>query len=214
MIYTRKKKEELTLGKKKIVTIGAVIVAVVVGLAAFQSTTSQAEAKLTTDDIRKIVEDQYTGKITELELDKEDGKAVYEVELSGEKKEYDLKLDGTTGEVLHLSEEPLSKESKEEKDDSDDDINDEDKENQDLKNSNSKKPVIEDKKAEETALKEFDGKIISNELDEDDGRLVYEIEIHKDKKEADIEIDAITGEVVVVSIEQDDNDNDDDNEED
>ena len=51
--------------------------------------------------------------------------------------------------------------------------------------------------------------ITSNELDTDDGRLTYEIEIHKDKKEAEIEIDAITGEVIVVSIEEEDNEDDD-----
>ncbi|WP_404451182.1 PepSY domain-containing protein [Virgibacillus necropolis] len=198
------------MSKKKKVTIGAIIVTVILGVGIFQSTASQAEATLSTDDIRKLVADQYPGTITELELDEEKNNAVYEVEILGKKKEYDLKLDGNTGEVLHLSEKPLSKQAKNNYDnEADDDKDDKKVEKQQADDKNStKKAVIEANKAEKIALKEFDGKITSIELDEDDGRLTYEIEIHNAKKEADIEIDAYTGEVMVVSIEQDDNDDD------
>ena len=140
------------MSKKKKFTMGAIIVTVVLGIGIFQSTTSQAEAKLSTDDIRKLVAEQYPGTITELELDKEKNKMVYEVEILGEKKEYDLKLDGSTGEVLHLSEEPLSKEEE------NDDADDESEKSEAIKEASeaTNKPVIEDKKAEKIALKEFD----------------------------------------------------------
>ncbi|MFD0951687.1 PepSY domain-containing protein [Virgibacillus natechei] len=59
-------------------------------------------------------------------------------------------------------------------------------------------------KAEEIALNEFDGQITELELDEDDGRLMYEIEIEDGEDEAEIEIDAYTGEILVIEIDRED----------
>ncbi|ASK61269.1 hypothetical protein CFK37_03280 [Virgibacillus phasianinus] len=190
------------MGKKKKITAGAIIAAAVLGFGIYNSSTSQAQASMSSDDIRKLVEDQYPGKITELELDKEKNKAVYEVEISGKDKEYELKLDGSTGEVLHLQEKPISKDQPDDTDaDDDKDVKAEKQQNNDTKAAN--KAVIEYNKAEEIARKEFDGKVTSIELDEDDGHLIYEVEVKKGKKEAEIDINAYTGEVIVVSIEQD-----------
>ncbi|ASN07112.1 PepSY domain-containing protein [Virgibacillus necropolis] len=205
--------------KKKKIAVGGVVVAAVLGLGIFQATASQAEASLSTDDVRKLVADQYPGTVTELELDEKKNKAVYEVEILGDEKKYDLTLDGSTGEVLHLKEKPLSKNAKDNLDDADDNKDDKNAENQQQANddkSSVKKVAVEANKAEEIALKEFEGTIKSIELEEDDGRLTYEIEIKNGKKEADIEVDANTGEVIVVSLEEDDDDDDDkdDNDED
>ncbi len=50
------------------------------------------------------------------------------------------------------------------------------------------------------------------ELDEDDGQLRYEIEMKSKKQEATIEIDAYTGDIAVMEIDEDDDEDNDDEE--
>ena len=58
--------------------------------------------------------------------------------------------------------------------------------------------------AKEIALTEFQGKVTEIELDKDDGRLMYEVELKNETHEAEIEIDAKTGEIIEVEVEEDD----------
>lgn len=219
--------------KKKIgIAIGILVGAAALGLGVYQTSASKMNPELSTDDIRKLVEDQYPGTITEMELEKEHGKTIYEVDIIGDGKKYDLKLDGDTGEVMRIKEKTVLNQGKSSGDgDSDDRIimqpkqEDSSKtgnkaEGKDDKNSGeksdgnkdnknpAKSTVIDMKKAEKIALNEFAGTITDVSLDEDDGRMIYEMEIKADKKEAEIEIDAYTGEILVLSIETDDDDSD------
>lgn len=204
-------KEEKEMKKKLGISIGAVAGAMVLGLGIYHSDASQANPELSTDEIRQTVTDQYPGTITEMELEKNSNKVVYEVEVENEGKEYDIKLDGKTGEVLDLKEKEISnKESDAENDDDADDRDDSqdntegngnDNQNNTSNNENQN-TVIDLKKAEEIALKEFDGKITGLELDEDDGRQMYEIEMEKGEDEAEMEIDAYTGEILVIEIDR------------
>lgn len=66
-----------------------------------------------------------------------------------------------------------------------------------------KKEKISSKEAKSIALKLADGKIEDFELDEDDGRLIYEIEIKAKGVEHEIEIDAYTGEVIEHEVDDD-----------
>ncbi|PAV30689.1 hypothetical protein CIL05_06195 [Virgibacillus profundi] len=177
--------------KKLAIAIGTLTGAAVIGLGVYQTDAIKADPKLASDEIRDMISDQYEGSITEFELEKEFNKVVYEVEVEGNGKEYDLKIDGDTGEVLKEN----TKETK---------TNDVPTKEQDVKTSN--KDVIGIEKAEEVALKEFAGTITDLELDEDDGRLVYEIEIENGKKEADFEIDALTGEILEMEIDLEEDD--------
>jgi len=68
----------------------------------------------------------------------------------------------------------------------------------------TEKSVISTDRAIEIALGQFSGTVDDIELDTEDGRLIYEIEIESPSGEADIEIDAYTGEVLVVDIDLDD----------
>lgn len=56
------------------------------------------------DQIKDTVSDQYPGSITDIKLEKHGNQAIYEVEITGDQKKYELNLDGKTGEVLELKE--------------------------------------------------------------------------------------------------------------
>ncbi|WP_373895104.1 PepSY domain-containing protein [Virgibacillus sp. CBA3643] len=211
--------------KKKLgIAIGTMAGAVVLGLGIYHTDASQANPELSTDEIRQMVTDQYPGTITELELEKDSNKAIYEVEVASDGKEYDIKLDGSSGEVLNLKEKEISDdvEIAEKSDDTDDNQGNTTTNSNDSQDNSSNKnddsqdngnndrnstksnnnTVIDLEKAEEIALNEFDGKITDLELDEDDDRLMYEIEIENGEDEAEIEIDAYTGEILVIEIDR------------
>ncbi|MFD1038346.1 PepSY domain-containing protein [Virgibacillus byunsanensis] len=216
--------------KKKVgIAIATIAGAVVLGLGIYQSDAAKTDPNLSTDEIREMVKAQYPGTITELELEKRSNKAIYEVEVESNGKEYELKLDGNSGEILNLKETDTSKKASNTKEESsnvtmDDDNKDDDSSDTDDKtnkqdddntsNENkensqgvpSKKVVIDVNKAKEIALAEFSGTVKEMDLDDDDGRLIYEIEIRKGNREAELDIDAYTGEVLVLEIEVDDED--------
>lgn len=201
--------------KKKLgLAIGGIVAAGILGLGIFYSGASEAEAAMTTDEIKGVVEKQYPGDITDVKQDTEFNRAVYEVEVSGDKKQYSLKLDGDTGDVLDIQEKSVQnpdktvkdeekKENKAEKakeKESKSHKKENKKENNKTQQAEQKNTVISEQEARKIALKEFSGTIDDIELDEEDGRLIYEIEIEKGEQEAEIEIDAHTGEIIVIEI--------------
>ncbi|MFD2043874.1 PepSY domain-containing protein [Ornithinibacillus salinisoli] len=245
--------------KKFAITIGAIALTVVLGLGIYHSDAANADPALSEADIRVMVESQYPGTITEIELEKNRNSIIYEVKVDSNGKRYEIKLDGDTGEVLKLEEKTLmaagnvdtdgnigkngssnlavtekegqsnsrsetsSKDntSSDKNDDTSDQVDDSDKntEEKDDKTDDgksSKKATIDTDTAKSIALKEFPGTVTELELDEDDGRLIYEIEIETVSGEAEFEIDAYTGEILVISIDSDlgvsigDDDDDDD----
>lgn len=183
----------------------------VIGWFGIQHTSAEQEnPALNKHDVEQTIVDQYGGEITEIELEKERGRVVYEIEVHDGKTEYDLLVDADTGEVLR---EKIDDRSDNVYDDHDDDQH---------KQKESSKPVVTEKKADDQkgakteeklltkeeaeaiALKQFDGTIKELELYEDDGRMLYEIELRNGNQEADIEIDAKTGEVLELDIDRDD----------
>jgi len=208
--------------KKKIaLVIGVFAAAGILGLGIFHSSASQTEPSMTTGEIKEMVNTQYPGEITDVKQETEFKHAVYQVKITGDKKEYSLKLDGDNGDVLDIKEKPIKKEQakkeadkkqgdkkstdKSDKKDKQKDKTDKKKEqtNEKEPESESKKAVISTKEAGEIALKEFSGEIDEIELEEEDGRLIYEVEIERGEQEAEIEIDAYTGEIIVIEIEED-----------
>lgn len=205
--------------KKKIaLSVGVLAIASVLGLGIYHSNASQAEPKLSSEEIDDIVTSQYPGTITEMELEKDSNQVIYEVEITEDGKEYELKLDGNTGEVLKIKEKEMVKKQTDnidqhpKKKQAQQQANDQvDQKNQSQSETNENRPDQQDKRnqqktvidadeAVQIALKEFSGTVESVELDEDDLRLIYEVEIEAGDEEAEVEIDAYTGEVLVIDI--------------
>lgn len=149
--------------------------------------TSHKKAVIGKDEAKRIALKQFDGTIKEIELDDDDNRLVYEIEVKRGNKEADIKIDAYTGKVLLLEIES-----------DDDDYDDDD--DKVSKGTPSMKTVISESKAKSIALQKFNGTVENIELDDDDGRLVYEIEIERGEKEAEIIIDAYTGKVLEVEI--------------
>src|SRR5699024_7749393 len=96
--------------KKKIaLSVGVLAIASVLGLGIYHSNASQAEPKLSSEEIDDIVKSQYHETIKEMELEKDFNQVIYEVEITEDGNEYELKLDGNTGEVLKIKEKEMVK---------------------------------------------------------------------------------------------------------
>ncbi|MFD2627211.1 PepSY domain-containing protein [Oceanobacillus kapialis] len=188
--------------KKAGLLIAGIAGAAVLGFGVYQTNADAKDPKLNTDEIRQMVTDQYSGTITELELDKEANRTVYEIEVTDNKIETDLEMDAETGEVLKEKSGTVNRD--------DDDHDDYDGSHDDAQDDNvvqvNNKDLITEKEAIAIAKKEFNGKAREVEMDEDDGRVLYEIEIVKDRTEADFEIDAVSGEILEMDIDTEDDD--------
>lgn len=192
---------------KKIGIIAATLIgAIVLGLGVYHSDASGGDPKLSEGDIRKMVSAQYPGKITELELEQELDRVVYEVAVAGESKEYDMEMDGNTGEVLVIREKEMPSNAEETNDGKDvekrdaqeqNTVNIDEKNKEVSKTADKSNEMLTIVQIEEIALNEFPGWIKEIELDEDDGYLMYEVEVeNENREEAELDIDAYTGEIL------------------
>ena len=199
--------------KKKIAIIaGAFAIALTLGLGIYKSDASQAEPKLNYDEVTNLISDQYPGKITDMELEKGNNRAVYEIEIVNEGMEYELKVDGNSGEILKLKEKQIAAHHEEkpvheiiELEKGSENVQEESTaetkvEKKDSSSKGKKNTVIDASEAIAIAQNEFPGTVKEVELDEDDGRYIYEIEIEANDEEAEFEIDAMTGEIIVIEI--------------
>lgn len=139
------------------------------------------------------------GKVDDVDLERRNGQTFYEVEID-RKGTHDVvvRLDAYTGKILAV-------------------VNDEDYDDDDdykgtvtgntSNTSASKQVKLTASQASNIALKQVTGgKVTKVELDHDDGRYVYEIELRTAQGEADVDIDANTGKVL--SFDQDFDDQD------
>ena len=115
-------------------------------------------------------------EISSIELDEDDGKYTYDIEGFKENKEYEASIDAESGEVLA---------KEEENDDDNDDIDD------DVAIDFTK--IISPKEAMAKALENNTGYVKSYEIDHDDDRIVYEIDIEDGD---DVELDAESGDIL------------------
>ncbi|KAF0817917.1 hypothetical protein KIS4809_3101 [Bacillus sp. ZZV12-4809] len=132
------------------------------------------------EEAKKIALSEAEGKVESIELEREKGKQVYEIDVDNGKEDFDIKINALDGEVISV---------KKEQDDDD----------QSEKEINAEN-IISEQKAVEIAEQEVNGTMKEIELDEDDGQILYEVELKTNKGEADVDIDAESGKVLKVEL--------------
>ncbi|MGE7666882.1 PepSY domain-containing protein [Ureibacillus composti] len=156
-----------------------------------QDSESQAElakqAKITEQEATKIALEKVPGTVDEVELENEDGLIVYEFEIVGEDgSEQDIEVDAKTGKIVK--------------------VEDDDGENDDVSQAElAKQAKITKEEASEKALEQVPGTVTEVELDDENGLVVYDVEINaEDGTQQSVEVDAKTGKIVNVELEDDD----------
>ncbi|MGP1907046.1 PepSY domain-containing protein [Metabacillus sp. JX24] len=127
---------------------------------------------VTKTEAKKIAEEQYQGEIESLFY--VESEQAYSIRLVSGKEEISLKIDSSSGKILS--------------------------ENRKTIGSNPKVKLTEEQ-AIEIARKEAKGEVGDLDLEEEDGRLYYEIEIENGENETTVQVDAFTGAVLSVSVE-------------
>lgn len=118
------------------------------------------------------------GWVESVELERDDGKVYYEVEIEAKDWEYEIEVDAYTGKILDIEKE------------------------RERNGRRHQADYITLEQAVEIALEKAPGRVKEVERDRDDGRVYFEIEIDTKHGEVEIEIDARTGNII--SVEYDD----------
>lgn len=180
--------------KKIISIIGFVLVAGLLSFAFFQANQAEADPELSIGKVKEQLSSQYPGEITTVELDSNDGN--YQVVMETETKAYQLKVDGDTSKIMEMKE----IEKKKEQAATNPSAPAKKKTSDNKKQKEKKQAIISRETAMEKALAEFSGTVEEVELDEDNGKLRYEVEVVNGEMEAEIEVDAYTGKVIMIEI--------------
>ncbi|WP_405154377.1 PepSY domain-containing protein [Paenibacillus sp. FSL K6-0108] len=129
------------------------------------------------------------GKVDDVDLERRNGQTFYEVEIDKKgSSDVVVRLDAYTGKILAVVD--------------DEDYDDDDDYNGTVAGASSnqaasKQVKLTEAQASNIALKQVTGgKVTKIELDHDNGRYVYEVELRTADGEADVDIDANTGKVL------------------
>ncbi|MGG3504266.1 PepSY domain-containing protein [Paenibacillus lautus] len=130
------------------------------------------------------------GKVESMDIDRKKGKLVYDVEIQQNNRDVDVWIDAYTGKSLGV---------RVDRDDDDDD------------RDNLPGNLIGAGKASAIAVKHVKGgTAVEVDLDQDDGRWVYDVEVKTANGSSDVEVHAVSGKVIKAEYEKyDDHDNDD-----
>jgi len=207
---------------KAVVSILGGLIVFGVAFFIFQSSPSISEATMTRQEAERIAQDQFQGEVVSVELD--DGR--YEIEIETEDARYQLEIDAETGRIIKLEEgksreqvaqkpeiegtnpDEIGEQATAEFDDQEVEIKQEKpqaEKNQSNQTTNkpSENVIISLDDASKIAHEQVpNATIIEIELDSDDGQRYYEIEMHTDDQEVEIDIDAYTGKVIMIEYER------------
>lgn len=135
---------------------------------------------------KNVEQEEPSHKTTDKQEEKQEKKAEQDKKEKHEKKSDEKKQSNeTASEKANEENEQASNQTEEYK-----------KKKQNAENN----PVISKQEAVEKALEQFSGNVDDIDLEDEDGRLYYEIEIERGDLEAEIMIDAYTGEVLIIEI--------------
>ncbi|UQZ34905.1 peptidase M4 [Paenibacillus sp. PK3_47] len=120
----------------------------------------------------------------------------YKVEIRQANKEIDVRVDAYTGKILSV---------RTETDDDDDDYRE-----YAAADSAQGSKMITAAKAAAAATASVQGKVTEIDLDEDDGRFIYEVEVRNGRTKTEVGVDAYTAKVLYTDVDSDDDSDDDD----
>jgi len=179
------------------------------------------DPEISAEAIKEQIAGQYSGEIQEMKLNEKDGN--YHAVIKANSTLFQLVADGDTGRIVRLQQtksgdsvELMEKEktkadpanqnektatTEQDKESPTDKQEEESNEKSSVKQQElTKQPILSHDEATKIALAEFNGVVDEIELDEEDGKLRYEIEIENGEMEAEVVIDAYTGKVVIIEI--------------
>ena len=193
---------------KKFLAIPALLVAIGGGAAFAQSDLfAQAEnnPSISAGEAKKIALKQFEGEIIGFEYDRDDRTPHYEIDILKGNEKIEVEVNAGTGKAAVTERETVGTATAETKGKA------EEAEKATALANNS---TISETQAIEIAQAKAKGTVTDLELDEDDNRLIYEIEIRNGKMEYDFEIDAKTGDIIKYEEDLDDDDDTDENRDD
>lgn len=157
------------------------------GVLGVEAAGNDTTAKITMEEVEAKAIETVGGIVTEIDYDRSDD--VYEVEVESESVSYELDINATSGEIVkkEVDDKKLSVVKSDEK-----------------VTAKNNKNYISAKEAIAIAIKHSPGTVKDVELDDDDNRPHFEIEIKDGKYEYEIKIDAITGEILDFEKDRDD----------
>lgn len=153
-------------------------------------TEASKQAYITIEQAKTAALKVAEGRVDDVELERKHGKVYYEVEIEKSDNDVDVHIDAVSGKVLAV----LDKDT--------DDDNDDDRDHTNGSNSVPAEVKFTTEQASAIAIKAVSGgKVVKVELDDDDNRYIYEVDLRTSKGEAEVDIDAHTGKVL--SVDQD-----------
>lgn len=187
--------------KKLIIIIGAVVTVALFGFGFYQLNTTVTNPKLSAEEIKSMVENQYPGEITKLELEKDQDQAVYELEINDDGKEYALTLDGNTGKVIHLTEKGSAPNQMKAQQTNSSETKQQEQKWERKQQMEQVGEFISICKAAEIAQQQNKGVMEDIELESDKGEYYYEAKVRNDQEKIKLTIDAKTGKVMDIRTE-------------
>ena len=88
--------------KKWLYSVGGAILILAFVIGIYQSDVAKKKPSLTSDDVHSIVLEQYPGDIKDVTLMRKNKHAIYTVDLQFEGKDFNVQVDGHSGEIVHV----------------------------------------------------------------------------------------------------------------